>query len=157
MSKNPDESINVSEKFKKRIIELITEEDCTNAQFAERVGISKIIISNITNYAIIPSVKSLIKIADYLNVSLEYILCKSDDNTFIKSENPSTFQVRLLQLKEEYGLKFADISNQLSFSRNSMHVWLKRENLPTLDYLFQLADYFEVTPDYLLGRTDYRK
>lgn len=161
MSRNPEPGQKVSKKLQKRLIELISEEDCggkkcSNAEFAKRTGVNKSVISNIANYGIIPSVRSLIKIADYLNVSLDYLLARSDDPTFERTDNPATFQERMSLLIEERKVKIADITNKGTFSRNSIHVWIKRNNLPSLEYAGQLAEYFEVSLDFLLGRTDYR-
>ena len=168
MSKLPEDSVKTSAAFQQRIIDIIADEEvegsnegkkCSNAEFADRVGISKTIISNITSYGIIPSTSSIIKIADYKNKSFEYILAKTDNPDFDKSEYPTTFHVRLLALIREKGIKVSDITNnpKITFSRNSIHIWLKRKNLPCIDYVFQLANYFNVSPDYLLGRTDYRR
>lgn len=167
MSKMPEESIKISADFQNRMIEIIAEEEidgsaegkkCSNAEFALRVGISKTVISNITSYGIIPSTASLIKIADYKNRTLEYILAKSNDPSFEKSESPTTFHKRLVDLIQEKNVRISDITNNpnITFTRNSIHIWLKRKNLPSVEYVFQLADYFQVSPDYLLGRTDYR-
>lgn len=161
MSKNPEDSINVSAAFQQRVIDLIADEDCkggkcSNSEFAERVGLSKNVISNITNYGIVPSVRSLIKIADYLKVSIDYLLGETDDRSFEMATDPDTFHNRLIHLQRENGLKIADITNSGSYSRNSIHVWLKRNNLPSLEYLKQIADFFNVSADYLLGRTDYK-
>lgn len=163
MSRIPDGCPKISVELQERLISFINDEDCdengkicTNSEFAKRAGVNKNVISKVVNYGIIPSVNSLIKIADYLNISLKYLLCKTDSTDFIKSTSSVTFHERLLQLKEENDLNYADITNKTSFARNSIHVWIKRKNLPTLDYLFQLADFFGVSVDYLLGRTDYR-
>ena len=103
MSKVPEESINISPAFQKRMIQLISEEEtesghCSNAEFAARVGISPNTISKITSYGIIPSTKSIVKIADYLQVSIPYLLAKTDDNSFEPALQPVTFQERLKQL-----------------------------------------------------------
>lgn len=162
MSRNPTDFSNISFKLQKRLIELINDEDyinnkkCSNSEFAKRVGVNKSVISNIVNYGIIPSVKSLIKIADYLNVSLKYLLGETDKNEFIKSDNPTTFHFRLKELIDEKNYKISQITNANSFARNSIHVWLKRKNLPSLEYLNSLANTFNVTADYLLGRTDFK-
>ena len=167
MSKMPEDSIKTSAAFQNRIKEIIADEEvegsdegkkCSNAEFAARVGVSKTVISNITAHGIIPSTLSLIKIADYKNKSVDFILAKTDNPAFEKSEHPTTFHVRLLELIHEKGLKISDITNnpKITFSRNSIHIWLKRKNIPAIEYVFQLADFFNVSPDYLLGRTDDR-
>lgn len=167
MSKSPEDSINTSLDFQARMISIIADEEieskdngktCSNSEFAKRVGISKNIISNITNYGIIPSVKSLIKIADYKNYSLEYLLAITDNLAFDRAETPSNFHERLLQLIKENNIHISDITNakNVTFARNSIHVWLKRKNLPSLEFLFQISEYFHVSVDYLLGRSDDR-
>ena len=41
--------------------------------------------------------------------------------------------------------------------RNNFAQWRKRGYYPVLDDLFLLADFFGVSADYLLGRTDERQ
>ena len=57
---------------------------------------------------------------------------------------------------KEKGLKQADITNKASFPKNSISVWLKRNIYPSLENLYVLASVLDVSPDYLLGRTDDR-
>lgn len=162
MSKIPDGSVNVSAAFQKRMIELIANEEtndgeCNNEEFARRCGVSKNLIASAVNYGIIPSVRSLMKIADYTKKSIEYVLGLSDDPAFEPAVPPSTFQIRLAELMNSTGMENADIANNpiTTFSRNSIFLWLKRNNIPSLDFVLQLAKIFDVSPDYLLGRTDY--
>lgn len=44
----------------------------------------------------------------------------------------------------------------MPFQKNSFYEWLRTGSLPTLEYLEAIAEYFNVSLDYLLGRTDYR-
>lgn len=46
------------------------------------------------------------------------------------------------------------VSKQLKVSRYTVYSYEKGKTDPTLDSLVILADYFDVTLDYLLGRTD---
>lgn len=43
------------------------------------------------------------------------------------------------------------------FAKNSIYEWIRTNSLPSLDYLKELAEHFDVSIDYLLGRTDYKK
>ncbi|MFQ7078438.1 MAG: helix-turn-helix domain-containing protein [Christensenellaceae bacterium] len=61
-----------------------------NSDFAKLVGVSKDVISRAVLYGIIPSVRSLIKIADFLNISLEFLLAETDNPYFYKAEQPTT-------------------------------------------------------------------
>lgn len=145
----------VSPKFQERLLALIDEEeDPRKNVFIKNVGLTQDVIIRATIYAIVPSVKSLIKIADYFDVSLSYLLGKTDTNDFYKSENPTTFHIRLRELSA--GKKYGHIARTMPFSRNLFYDWLREGTLPCLDYLEPLAKYFNVSMDYLLGRTDYK-
>ncbi len=159
MSNNSSNEYKVSKNFRQRLVKLIADRfyDTPNYSvydFGKQAGVSKNIISHCINYDIIPSVRSLIKIADCLNVSIDYLLARTDDESFVKSENPVSFQVRLQEIMREKNLKQTDITNQGSFPRNSISVWLKRNIFPSLENLYQLSSILNVSPDYLLGRTD---
>ncbi len=157
MAKTPEGNIsNTSDKFQNRIKQIIEEQDCDKKDFPKFVGVSKDVIIRATKYGIIPSLKSLIKIADKVDVSLTYLLGESDNNEFYLSENPTSFHTRLEQLANERDEKYSSISNKMPFAYNSIYEWMRTGCLPSLDYIKPLAAYFNVSIDYLLGRTDDR-
>ena len=115
MSKVPADYSNTSAKLKGRFLEIIEEEEwydkeTSNSEIAERIGIDKSVVSNLLNYDIIPSVKSLVKIADYFDVSIEYLINRTDKNEFIKGVGNETFSERISGLKNERKLRIADIT-----------------------------------------------
>ena len=156
MAKNPENSNNVSEKFQNRIKQIIDEQEFDKKDFPKFVDVSPEVIIRATKYGIIPSLKSLIKIADKVNVSLSYLLGETDNNEFYKSEHPTSFHIRLQELANERGEKYSAISNKMPFAYNSIYEWIRTGCLPSIDYLKPLAEYFKVSIDYLLGRTDDR-
>ena len=157
MAKNPEGNFNnISDKFRNRIKEIIDDQDCSKKDFHSFVGISRDVIIRATKYGIIPSLKSLIKIADKVNVSLPYLLGETDNDEFYMSEHPTTFHIRLEQLAVENNVKYSAIASKMPFAYNSIYEWMRTGGLPSLEYLKPLAKYFNVSVDYLLGRTDDR-
>lgn len=157
MSKTPQNcEKRVSKNFKKRLLHFIYDQGCTQTEFAQLARVNKEVVSRATNFGIIPSVKSLVKIADYLHVSIPYLLAETDKNDFIKSDAPSDFHTRIEALREEKSTKYSVICRTMPFSKNSFYEWLRTKSIPTLEYLEAIAKYFDVTIDYLLGRTDYK-
>lgn len=63
---------------------------------------------------------------------------------------------RLKLLREERGLKQIDIANMLGVSRTTYTQYETGKSEPDLATVAKLADYFNVTIDYLLGKTDIR-
>ena len=88
MTRIPEEyKSKTSNKFQKRLLYCISENECNKNNFAKLASVNKEIITRATVYGIIPSVRSLIKIADYLNVSIPYLLGISNETTFYKSDS----------------------------------------------------------------------
>ena len=71
----------ISIPFKKRLLELIDDlelESNSKAEFAKLVGVSTPVVTLATIHGIIPSLRPLIKIADYFNVSVDYLLGRTE-------------------------------------------------------------------------------
>ncbi|HFI0171081.1 TPA: helix-turn-helix domain-containing protein [Streptococcus suis] len=64
----------------------------------------------------------------------------------------STAFERIKELADKQGMSLNDLENKLSISKNSLY-GIKKAN-PKSDRLQEIADYFNVSTDYLLGRTD---
>ena len=160
MPKMPENTENrISTSFQNRLLEIMDEYDCknNNKKFASLVGISTPVISRATIYGIVPSLRPLIKIADTLDISLTYLLGDSDANDFFMAEPQISFHSRLKELADERKVNFGQISQQMQFPRTYFYEWQKEKTLPSLDYLYEIAEYFDVSIDYLLGRTNIRK
>ena len=61
---------------------------------------------------------------------------------------------RLRDLREDHDLKQAEIAEMLNIQQTVYSRYERGvQNLP-LDYLIILADFYKVSTDYILGRTD---
>ena len=65
------------------------------------------------------------------------------------------FAERLLELRKEKGLSQASLAKSLDVSRGVICYWETDKSEPTAPNLVKVADFFGVTVDYLLGRTDF--
>ena len=61
---------------------------------------------------------------------------------------------RLLYLKKERKLLQKDIANDIGVSLRAYQYYERGERNPDTETLTKLADYFDVSTDYLLGRSD---
>lgn len=61
---------------------------------------------------------------------------------------------RIKKLSEERGKSIQQVAIDLGFGENYFYRWKKQS--PSSAYLDQVANYFNVSTDYLLGRTDYK-
>ena len=65
-----------------------------------------------------------------------------------------SFSDRIIQLKNERKLLQKDIASSIGLSLRAYQYYKKRQKEPTLSVLLRLADYFDVSLDYLVGRSD---
>lgn len=157
MSKIPlDVERRVSAEFQNRLNELVEESQLSKREFAKNAGVSKDVIIRGTLFGIIPSLQSLVKIADMLNISIDYLLGVSDVEKFYRAEERSSFHNRLEQLSSESGVKYSQISHSMPFPNSYFYDWIREGTIPSLEYLRAIAEYFGVSVDYMLGRTDER-
>ncbi|NRT35160.1 transcriptional regulator with XRE-family HTH domain [Clostridium beijerinckii] len=66
----------------------------------------------------------------------------------------SKFPTRLKELREEKGLLGKDFAKIMSVEPATVTNWEKGNRFPKDDVLIKIADYFDCSTDYLLGRTD---
>lgn len=64
------------------------------------------------------------------------------------------FKLRLCELMKENNLTKAKIIKATGITEGAIDGWLKRGAQPTAEMIIKLADYFEVSTDYLLGRSN---
>ena len=69
----------ISNEFKKRIRELSAETKLNYSDLIKKIGINEHPFSHAIHYGIIPSTRTLIRIADYFEVTIDYLLGKTDD------------------------------------------------------------------------------
>lgn len=63
---------------------------------------------------------------------------------------------RLLELRKEFNLDRETLANALNISYSSLSKYETNKRFPSQDLLILMADYFGVSIDYLLGRTNIR-
>jgi len=62
----------------------------------------------------------------------------------------------LLKLREEMGISQEIAAKALNVSRSALGYYERGERQPDASFIIKAADFFGVTADYLLGRSDYR-
>lgn len=66
----------------------------------------------------------------------------------------ATFSERIIQIKSERKILQKDIASNIGLSLRAYQYYEKGQKEPTLSVLVRLADYFDVSLDYLVGRSD---
>ncbi len=62
--------------------------------------------------------------------------------------------IRLLELRNEKGLSQRELARIMNVSQGTYNNWENANTQPSIEQLISLANFFEVSVDYLIGRTD---
>ena len=65
------------------------------------------------------------------------------------------FSENLKMLREKHGFTQQRLADALHVTKNSISHYERNISMPDIDILCGMADIFDVSLDYLLGRTDY--
>lgn len=60
---------------------------------------------------------------------------------------------RIRALREQAGMTQSELARRLSITRSSVNAWEMGISAPSTQYLIRLAEIFQVSTDYLLGRS----
>ena len=64
------------------------------------------------------------------------------------------FSTRVKELREKAGLSMDQLAKQLGVTKSRINMWENNGTVPRMGVLVELAKFFSVTTDYLLGNDD---
>ena len=64
------------------------------------------------------------------------------------------FSERLKELRTDKGLSQKQLANKVNLSDVAICLWEQNKRVPNLDAVIALADFFDVSLDYIAGRED---
>ena len=141
------------ESFVNRLKDLMKEKDIENKELAKELHLSNVNrIYPWLNGDYLPSTKMVVKMSDFFECTIEYLLGRTEENNFSKFKAVSTFEERLKNIMLERKIRKVDMINSKICNPSNFTLWFTEHRTPQIETLIKLADYFKVTIDYLLGR-----
>lgn len=61
------------------------------------------------------------------------------------------FSTRIKELRKQAGLSMDDLAKALNITKSRVNMWENNGTVPRMNVLLQLAKFFDVSTDYLLG------
>lgn len=107
----------------------------------------------------IPNAKVIIILSRYFQVSCDYILCITNDSSTVYRQDDynidmSVFSQRLKDLRLKQRVSQEKLAQITKTSQSSINFWELGLRSPSAQAVVNLAEYFKVTTDYLLGESD---
>ena len=125
-------------------------------QLAKEIKVQDSLLYKYINDSAIPTLRNIIKLANYFDCSIDYLLGLSDypnKEKINKEFGCFDFYSRYKKLLSVNNLTHYALCKELDLSMASLTSW-KNGTIPYLDTLIKIANYFGVSVDYLVGRSD---
>ncbi len=140
------------ETIKDRILEFLQDKNLSIGEFCKMAGIGKNAINELDKFT--PSLTNILKIADCLNVSLDYLADLPENENTILTNYTIKFYDNLNEILEQQQISKNKFLKDLNLSSDAFTRW-KRGATPYFSTLVDIAKYLNVSLDYLIGRSEY--
>ena len=151
--------------FWERFYGLCTRKGIKPNPIAKELGVSTGIISKWKNEKTLPNGETLIKIANYFNCSVDYLLGRETQDITpggIELYNAldvvgelhisNNVALRIKAIAKEKHIPIGKMLSDCEISKNALSSMQAGGYLPRLENLIKIADYLNCSIDYLLGR-----
>lgn len=154
--------ITINNSFSLKLKELRQKNNLTQDQLANELNTryhlneSKATISQFELNKRIPDLDRLINIADYFKVSLDYLCCNGLNDNVIYT-NPGSRIKKLIKKNDLSQKEFVEKFNEkygYSDSEATVSQYVNNKRTPEIDKMVKIANFFNVTLDYIMCRTD---
>ena len=142
------------QKFAERLSELLTERNMRPAHLAKELGVTNKVISRYVNGERIPDLRMAIRLSEYFQCSIDFLLGRSDEGIGYKPKAVISFKERLPYLMEFFHVTKYRLAKETPINESVIYDWQNGLYSPSLDSIIILADYFECTVEFIIGRED---
>lgn len=139
--------------FNEIISDYIAEKNITINAFSNLIGTSENVVADWFKGKTFPTIESVLKVANYLDCSLDYLFGLSPNVSYKKSLKNDGFFTRFLYLKNIQGLTSYMFSKKSGISQSTISKW-KKGKQPKTENILTIAEFFNCSLDFLIGRSD---
>ena len=137
-------------EFQERLQDLLVENELSRLQLSKKIGISFETLNGYFNKGFYPELSVAIKIADYYDCSLQYLMGLTEDYQ-TSDKNNLSFIDTIKKLLSENNLSIEKFMKALNMSEANYYRWKNKNNNPAMQSLIAIAKFFDVSIDYLVG------
>ena len=145
--------MDILSKLSERLAELMEEHNFTPVALAKQIGVTRNTITRYLAGTRMPSFPTFIQLLEVLHCSADFLIGRTDYTEANVVFHPvPPFSIRFRAILDEYRMSQYALHKKTNFSYDNFNKWLKGVTCPYVDNLIKLADAFDCSVDYLIGR-----
>ena len=139
-------------KLPERLKELMSEAEISTHQLAKIINIDHSAISKFLAGDTLPSLATLVAIADYFRCTTDYLMGTSDilDERSFKQRPP--FNEQLSYLLNYFHISKYKLEKITGLSEETVNRWHKGRYEPSIESIAKLAEQLKCSTDFVIGR-----
>lgn len=140
------------QKFVERLSELLSDREMKATDLAKELGVSRKVISRYLKGERLPSLKMALRMSAYFHCSIDFLLGRSDTGAEFEALPLPPFKEQLPFLVDFFKKSRYRIARDTHIDESIMYDWQNGRFVPSVESLIALADYFECSIEFVLGR-----
>lgn len=132
--------------------DLLNEAEINAPALALATGIDPSTILTLLRGEGLPYVDTLVSLADHFRCSTDYLLGLTDRLEDIPFKKRPPFSEQLTFLLNHFKITKYRLEKQTGLSEKTVNRWHNGKTQPTVESLIRLANYFDCSVDFILGR-----
>lgn len=126
----------------------------TVTEFSRKIGCLERCIARWLDGTNTPSTEYVLKVADFMNCSVDFLFERTENPAYQPTKTPSCFSERLSALINNGNQNKNALAKIWKVEPSTISKWIQGQRIPKPDTVYKLADFYNCSMDYLLGRTD---
>ncbi len=139
-------------KFAENLFSLMSERNLNAPKLATLLNVDRTSITEYLRGKRFPNFNVFVSMLNFFNVSADVFLGRAEYSSTKEFHPIVPFGTTLRKVMQETNTSQYRIEKELHISGGTMYYWLINKSLPNVHNLDKLADFMDVSIDYLLGR-----
>lgn len=139
-------------KFAETLSELLVLNEMKAPALAKQIGCGRNTINRYLNGNQMPDVEILVRIADYFNCTVDFLMGIDAENKAEKFAKCPPFSNRLGFLCDYFNKTKYALQKGSDIPESAIYSWQRGETSPNIESIIKIAEFFECSVDFVLGR-----
>lgn len=146
--------MNALSLFTERFNELLAERGLKPSKLATVLNVPKNTICRYARGAQLPNLQMALTLSEYFGCSIDYLLGRCDEGKVFTPLKIQVFSERFPVLLQQFNTNKYRIAKETALHSSILYRWQSGDCSPELESLIILADHFDCSIEYLLGRCE---
>ena len=142
----------IKTNFGERLTELIIERKIDVSILSRDTGFLQSEIYHWRQEKYFPSLTNLVILADYFNITVDYLLGLENESQNITFNDCPIFKDQFIYIMQNNNTNIHKLSKVSGVDRNTIYSWLNGKRQPQVDALIKVSSALNISLNYLIGR-----